>query len=257
MGRRMSSGTDVGGRRPETATDVARKLPAPPPRPIADTPVLIGEEQEVFARCEAAIETLKWAFWSAGKALQIVRDGRLYRGTHKSFDDYLDDRWDMTRGQADKLIRTWPIAEALFDSQSNGLTPIGVKKLNQATVWELVTVADQHGVEAASVVYRAALEVDGVPVTAAVIQAAVKALPKSETFDATAAGVAVRKAVQKLASRPPIPKRRGAGAKREAAGQSDFADALPWGAPEALARLLREHMTPEDRRTLGKILLED
>ncbi|WP_433894815.1 hypothetical protein [Streptomyces sp. CA-111067] len=261
MGRRMNSGADVGGRRPETATDVARKLPAPPAHPIADTPVLIGEEQEVFARCEAAIDTLKWAFWAAGKALQIVRDGRLYRGTHPTFDAYLEDRWDMSRGQADKLIRTWPIAESLFDSQSNGLTPIGVKKLNQSTVFELVPLAEQHGVEAASVVYRTAAAVDGVPVTAAVIGAAVKALPKSEKFDAKAATSAVRKAVEKFAvtARPSIPKRRGAGsgAKRVSVRQPDFADALPWDSPDTLNEVLRRFMRPEDRAALAKLLAVD
>lgn len=260
MGRRMNTGADKGGRRPETATDVALKLPAPPPHPIADTPVLIGEEQEVFVRCEAAIETLKWAFWAAGKALQIVRDGRLYRGTHQNFDEYLGDRWDMTRGQADKLIRTWPIAESLFDSQSNSLTPIGVKKLNQATVWELVPVADQHGIEAAGIVYRAAVEVDGVPVTAAVIHAAVKAVPKGETFDPKVTSAAVRKAVGKLATaaRQSIPKRRSAGtAAGPATGQPDIVDALPWDSPDALDRLLRERMTTEDRATLAKLLTVD
>ncbi|MCM2424292.1 hypothetical protein [Streptomyces sp. RKAG293] len=257
MGRRLNSGAGVGGRRPESATDVALKLPTPPQRPIADTPVLIGEEQEVFARCEAAIETLKWAFWAAGKALQIVRDGRLYRGTHKTFDAYLEDRWDMSRGQADKLIRTWPVAESLFDSQSNGLTPIGVKKLNQATVLELVPVADLHGVEAAGVVYRTALAVDGVPVTAEVIKAAVKALPKGEKFDVKAATAAARKAVEKFAAvaRPAIPKRRSArSAVNPAAGPASLSDALPWGSPKALDQLLREHMAVEDRLMLAKLL---
>lgn len=54
----------------ETAADAARALPHLF-RPISDAPTLIGEEQDVLAQCEAAVETLKVAFWAAGKALRI------------------------------------------------------------------------------------------------------------------------------------------------------------------------------------------
>jgi hypothetical protein len=257
MGRRMDLGVGAGGRKPETATELARKLPAPPAHPIADTPVLIGEEQDVFDRCEAAVENLKRAFWAAGKALHVIRDGRLYRGTHKTFEDYVEDRWDMQRAYANKLIRTWPIAEAMFEAQSNGLAPIGAKKLNQATMWELVPVADAHGVDAARVVYGAVLEVDGVPVTAEVINAAVKALPSKGKFDAKAATSAVRKAVEKMKAplSPSVPRRRSTLPSQAKAARG--ASGLPWGSPEALDRLLREHMTPEDRAVLAKLLAVD
>lgn len=180
MGRRMNSAGDTGQRKTVTAADLAQKLPAPPPHPIGDAPKLVLDEPQIFAQCEAAVETLKWAFWAAGKALQVIRDGRLYRENHQTFDDYLEARWDMQRAYADKLIRTWRIAEALFESQSNGLTPIGVKKLNQAMVWELVPVAERHGLDAAQLVYRTVVEVDDVPVTAAVLKGAVRALPSGE-----------------------------------------------------------------------------
>ncbi|MFF7190572.1 hypothetical protein ACFZAR_36380 [Streptomyces sp. NPDC008222] len=173
-----------------TAIDMAQALPHLF-KPISDSPTLIGEEQDSLAQCEAAVETLKGAFWAAGKALQIIRDARLYRQDYGTFDDYCWDRWDMNRQNADKLIRTWPIAEALYEKQQCGVTQIGVKKLNQAQVWELLPVADSWDVDAATFVYDTVVEtvvqVEGKDVTAQVLQgavkAAVKAVPKGEDFD--------------------------------------------------------------------------
>ncbi|MGW8702307.1 hypothetical protein ACWGOK_36200 [Streptomyces eurythermus] len=177
-----------------TAIDMAQALPHLF-KPISDSPTLIGEEQDSLAQCEAAVETLKGAFWAAGKALQIIRDARLYRQDYKTFDEYCWDRWDMNRQNADKLIRTWPIAEALYSKQQRGTTQIGVKKLNQSQVWELLPVAEPWGVDAATFVYDTVAEtvvrVEGKDVTAQVLQgavkAAVKAVPKGGEFNQDAA----------------------------------------------------------------------
>lgn len=263
MGRRVTPGKGRAGgyRLPETTTDLVLTLPAPPPRPIADTPVLITEEQEVFARCEVAIENLKVAFWAAGKALQIIRDGRLYRGSeYTSFDAYCWERWGMTRGQADKLIRMWPIAEALFESMptdSNEPTRIRVKKLNQSVVWELVPVAEGYDVETATTVYRSTVEGGGDgAVTAEVVKDVVQKLPKGKEFDGEALTRAVRAAWERVAAKRKAKPKKTAAAKRKSASAGP-APALPWGSPEALNGLLRQHMSAEDRRTLGKLLLED
>lgn len=185
----------------QTAIDMAQELPHLF-RPISDSPTLIGEEQDSLAQCEAAVETLKGAFWAAGKALHIIRDARLYRETHKNFNDYCEDRWGMNREYADKLIRTWPIAEALIKRQGNGeVTPIGVKKLNQAQMWELVPAADSWDVDAATFVYDTVLEVNGEEVTAAVLKGAVKALPKSDEFDKKAAKDKIVDYITKLSAR--------------------------------------------------------
>jgi len=188
----------------QTAVDMARDLPHLF-KPISDSPTLIGEEQDRLAQCEAAVETLKGAFWAAGKALQIIRDARLYRETHKSFEEYCDDRWGMLRAYADKLIRTWTIAEALYEkSQASEVTPIGVKKLNQAQVWELVPVADSWDVDAATFVYDTVMEVDGENMTAAVLKGAVKTLPKGGDFDRDKAAERIIEYVTGLSSRKEV-----------------------------------------------------
>jgi hypothetical protein len=192
-----------------TAVDMAQALPHLF-KPISDSPTLIGEEQDSLAQCEAAVETLKGAFWAAGKALQIIRDARLYRQDYKTFDDYCWDRWDMNRQNADKLIRTWPIAEALYEKQQRGMTQIGVKKLNQAQVWELLPVAESWDVDAATFVYdkvaETVVQVEGKEVTAQVIQGAVKAavkvLPRNEDFDRDAAAEQIVAYVTGLGRKP-------------------------------------------------------
>jgi hypothetical protein len=254
-----SAKAPAGARHPETATDLALKLPVPPPRPIADTKVLISEEEQVFAQCEAAVENLKRAFWAAGKALQVIRDGRLYRATHDRFEDYCLERWGMVRGQANKLIRMWPIAEALFESQSdqsNDSARIRARKLGQSAVWELVPVAETYDVSAAQMVYQVATEASEAPVTAEVLQAVVRALPKGSkgsAFDTAAAEQTIRSVLQRL----PVTKKRQPRARQDSGPVGDTELLLPWGSPEALDRLLREHMTPEDRAVLAKLLAVD
>jgi hypothetical protein len=178
-----------------TAADAALALPAPR-ESRNDSPALFETERRDLAACEAAIDGLRIAFWASGKALQVIRDGRLYREGYATFEDYVEQRWQMRRAYADKLIRAWPLAERL--------NPIGSRELNEAQVRELLPLAVQHGDDAAAAVYetvyQAAADVDGVRVTAAVIKGAVGVLPAGGQFDISEAARQVRAYVARLAS---------------------------------------------------------
>jgi hypothetical protein len=128
---------------------------------------LSGDERADLAACEAALDNLRVAFWAAGKALQVIRDARLYRGKYATFEDYLAERWDMSRAQAYRLIDAWPLAERM--------SPMG--DINERQIRELLPLADRHGQDAAVTVYRAVTEADGVQVTATVLRGAVGILP--------------------------------------------------------------------------------
>jgi hypothetical protein len=157
---------------PAPATEPPR---VPDPRePLSDGEDLLPQEQADLAACEVAIDTLRLAFWAAGKALQVIRDARLYRSTHPTFEAYCEDRWQMQRAHANRLIRAWPLAEAL--------APIGAKALNEGQIRELLPLVTEHGEEAAATVYRTIAETDGVRVTAAVLRGVVGVLP-SDHFD--------------------------------------------------------------------------
>ncbi|WP_067801398.1 hypothetical protein [Actinomadura formosensis] len=115
-------------------------------RPAAVDGDLDDQDRADLAACEAALDNLRMAFWAAGKALQVIRDRRLYRADYGSFEAYCTDRWEIGRRQADRLIAAWPIAEQL--------RPIGLASLNEGQVRELLPIADRHGPQAAVTVYR-------------------------------------------------------------------------------------------------------
>ena len=171
----------------------AAALPDPYTATGADQ--LTGREQTDLTTCEAALDNLRIAFWAAGKALQVIRDARLYRNTHATFEEYLADRWDMSRPQAYRLIDAWPLAERL--------SPIG-DKINESQVRELLPLAARHGADAAETVFRAVAETNGAHVTAAVLHGAVSILPEDH-FDP---GEAVRQIRAYLAGEIPGPATR-------------------------------------------------
>ncbi|MEV6098263.1 hypothetical protein [Nocardia sp. NPDC051981] len=123
-------------------------------------------EADQLELCESSIDALRVAFWTAGRALQIVRDGRLYRADHATFDEYVEKRWDMQRSYAHKLIRAWPLASRLHP-----LAPA----INEGQIRELLPVAAAHGEDAAVTVYTT-LAAD-VKVTAGKLREAVAVLP--------------------------------------------------------------------------------
>jgi hypothetical protein len=168
---------------PEAAPSPVASVPAAVPAPYegAGEGVLSSREHADLAACEAAIDGLRVAFAAAGKALQVIRDGRLYRDTHATFEDYVAERWDMSRPQAYRLIAAWPLAERL--------SPIG--DINEGQVRELLPVAAVHGQDAAAAVYEAVASADGLRVTAAVLHGAVGVLPPGQ-FDPEAAAEAIR-----------------------------------------------------------------
>ncbi|WP_433599806.1 hypothetical protein ACQPXH_30040 [Nocardia sp. CA-135953] len=147
-------------------------MPLPAPNETGLVGPLDDREQAQLTACETSIDGLRVAFWSAGRALQIVRDGRLYRDRHASFDDYVEQRWDMQRSYAHKLIRAWPLAAKLH--------PIA-PAINEGQVRELLPVAAQYGEDAAVTVYTTIAGVDDVKVTAGKLREAVALLP--ERFD--------------------------------------------------------------------------
>lgn len=52
-------------------------------------------------------------FQAVGSALIAIRDKRLYRGTHGTFEAYTQDKWGITRRRADQLIEAASVVENL------------------------------------------------------------------------------------------------------------------------------------------------
>ncbi|RAG82433.1 hypothetical protein DN069_27590 [Streptacidiphilus pinicola] len=111
--------------------------------------------------CERAVENLATATWLAGKALQSIRDGKLYRHTHARFEDYITERWDISERAAYQMIEEWPLAEHL--NQAYG------KPVTASHIRALLPVAARFGLDAATELYqqlRTRAQTDGVRLTA-------------------------------------------------------------------------------------------
>lgn len=178
MGRRR----EVGKAAPAVQLTIAPESVPTPYEAFSDSPNLVDTERQDLAACETAIRGLQLAFWAAGKALQTIRDARLYRASYSTFEEYVENHWQMGRSYAYRLIQAWPLAEAL--------SPIGDTALNEAQVRALLPFANQHGQDAAVVVYGTVAEVDGVEVTATVLADVVKQL--RDNFDPATAADEIR-----------------------------------------------------------------
>ena len=75
-----------------------------------EVPELTEEEQRDRLHLERRVER---AFFEAGKALTELRDRRLYRSTHKTFEEYCRDRFGHSRQQSNYLIAAAGVYENL------------------------------------------------------------------------------------------------------------------------------------------------
>ncbi|HXH35235.1 MAG TPA: DNA N-6-adenine-methyltransferase [Plantibacter sp.] len=97
--------------------------------------VLSDDESSALLACEAIVERGRQTFVEVGNALMQIRDGRLYRQTHDTFEDYCRERWSFERAHAYRLIESAQVDAAL--------SPFGDKPRNEAQARELAPLLDQ------------------------------------------------------------------------------------------------------------------
>jgi hypothetical protein len=94
-------------------------------------PPVIGEElsydeERDRLHLERKVER---AFYEAGKALRELRDRRLYRSTHPTFEGYCRDRFGFQRAHSYRLIEAAQVVENLVclpeENPNNQMSPIG------------------------------------------------------------------------------------------------------------------------------------
>lgn len=128
---------------------------------------LTKKERADLEVCEQALHGFRKAVIMAGKALEVISRARLYRETHPTFAEYVQDKWGIRKSQAYRLIEEWPVAVAV--------SPIG--DINEAQARELLPVFKEHGQAATVVLFREARELAGGKVTAAALAEAREVLP--------------------------------------------------------------------------------
>ena len=121
---------------------------------------LTKKEQAALTDCEARIQRGWTTFVEVGTALAQIRDQRLYRQSHSSFDDYCANHWQYGRAYAGRLIGTAELARQLL--------PIGntMQPTHEAQLRPLLGLPLDQAKEAW---LKAAKEADGRPPTAKLV----------------------------------------------------------------------------------------
>lgn len=98
---------------------------------------------------EAVIENGIGKFFEVGNALTQIREKKLYRREHETFEDYCQDKWGIGRNYASKLIGAAVVVENLgtiVPKPKNEAQVRPLKKLpptEQKKVWEQAVVANE------------------------------------------------------------------------------------------------------------------
>ena len=99
-------------------------------------------EKQKLQQLESVIERGMKSFCAVGLALLEIRDGRLYRDSHRTFDDYCRERWGMSKPRATQFIQASQIVENLVtivtipanEAQARPLTRLEPEQ--QRAVWQ-------------------------------------------------------------------------------------------------------------------------
>jgi hypothetical protein len=137
---------------------------APPVSAVADIPAVSGElvkplsvaEVQTLAHYEQIIAQGIKTFVEVGRALTAIRDQHLYRESYGTFEDYLRERWDLSRPYAYQLMEASAVVENV--SATADIVPVNEAQARplatlppeqQAEVWqEAVRTAPPSGITA-------------------------------------------------------------------------------------------------------------
>lgn len=96
-----------------------------------------------LSECETIIERGLSTFVEVGNALLEIRDSRLYRESHTTFEDYCKERWGMTRPRAYQLISAAEVVSGLSKNldkppttESHAAALATIEPPLRASVWE-------------------------------------------------------------------------------------------------------------------------
>jgi hypothetical protein len=110
---------------------------AAPAAGLTELKSLSEQEQADLVTCEETIGRGLGAFLEVGRALLAIRDGRLYRARHATFEDYCRERWQISRAHANRYIDASTVAGVL--------SPIGDVPSRESHVRPLTRVRDDDG----------------------------------------------------------------------------------------------------------------
>ena len=87
---------------------------------------LSNTEASRLAEQETRIEHALRGFADIGQSLEIIRSEKLYRATHKTWDSYTKNRWDVTSQRAYQLIDAGKVVADIVKSIGPGRSAVAV-----------------------------------------------------------------------------------------------------------------------------------
>jgi len=79
--------------------------------PIAEVENLNAVESAKLSNYESVIERGRRQVFEVARALREIRDGRLFRASHATFEEYCEERWQFKRSRAAQLIGFYRVLE--------------------------------------------------------------------------------------------------------------------------------------------------
>lgn len=115
----------------------------------AATSALSVSEAAELQSCEHVIERGLKTYYEVGSALMSIRDNRLYRVMHATFEDYCQNRWSMTRRYANDLIAASGVVQNLGTivpkNEAQARELVDLEPEAQRLAWEVVKETAPEG----------------------------------------------------------------------------------------------------------------
>jgi hypothetical protein len=122
-------------------------------------------EHQELKRLEAIISRGKKAFAEVGAALYQIRENKLFRVTHRTFESYVQEKWGFERRHADRLID----AAEVVENVSHGTQKQPILPSSERVARELAKLPAEEQAEA----WEEVIETTAVP-TAKVVKGVVE-----------------------------------------------------------------------------------
>lgn len=126
---------------------------------LYEADIISGAEAERLNTLETTIERGLYTFVDVGNALLEIRDSRLYRTTHGTFEEYCRERWGFERRRVYQLMEAAQVVGNLdvqnFTQRESHVAPLArLDPPDQRVVWEKAVETAPNGKVTAAHVQR-------------------------------------------------------------------------------------------------------
>ncbi|MEG4169804.1 MULTISPECIES: hypothetical protein [unclassified Microcoleus] len=118
-------------------------------------------ERARLEELESIVENGLQTFYEVGKALDEIREQKLYRETQKTFEAYCQDKWGIARRTADRFIGAARVMENLrpmglkFPANERQVRPLtGLSPELQLEIWQEAVESSPNGMPTGAAVQR-------------------------------------------------------------------------------------------------------